>query len=95
MILLEHATTRETILGLIDERIREAQDAEVEPRFILLGPTAYHHLRHAIADRYGREAGYFEQYQYLTIVVDPGREDRVVIVPAPRVLADGARLEIR
>ena len=71
------------------------QDAGGDPRFVLLGPDAYTHLREAIAARYGRSAGTFEQYQYLTLVVDPFRGDAICVAPAPREVAEGVRTERR
>ena len=95
MTLVETATTLETVLDQIDGAVRDVQDAGGEPRFILLGPEAYDHLRHAVAERFGRSPGFFEQYQFLTLVVDPGRGDRLAVVPAPRAVAEGVRLERR
>ena len=95
MTVLETASTPDTVLDFIDESVRALQDGGLEPRFVLLGPSAYANLREAIAARYGRSAGTFEQYQYLTLVVDPFRSDAVCVVPAPREVADGVRTERR
>ena len=89
MTVLESSPPQEHVLDFIDEGVRALQDAEVEPRFILVGPESYTNLREAISLRFGRSPGYFEQYQYLTIVVDPFRADTVCVAPVPREVADG------
>jgi len=95
MTLHEFAPGPDDILDEVDRGVRDLHDGGLEPRFIVLGPTAYARLREAIAARFGRSAGYFEQYQYLTVVVDPGRGDRLCILPAPREAAEGLALEPR
>ncbi|NNF59213.1 MAG: hypothetical protein HKN04_13340 [Rhodothermaceae bacterium] len=95
MTVLETSTAPDTVLDFIDESVRALQDTGLEPRFILLGPEAYTYLREAIAARYGRSAGTFEQYQYLTLVVDPFRGDSVCVAPTPREVAEGVRAERR
>ncbi len=94
MTVLQSAPSRESILDFIDAGVRALQDAELEPRFILLGPASYTNLREAISKRFGRSPGYFEQYQYLTIVVDPFRGDAVCVAPVPREVGEGVRGEI-
>ena len=93
MTVLESSPTQEHVLDFIDEGVRASQDAQLEPRFILLGPESYTNLREAISLRFGRSPGYFEQYQYLTIVVDPFRGDSVCVSPPPRDVAEGIRGE--
>lgn len=95
MTLLEFSPDPDEVLDVVDQGVRDLQEAGLEPRFIVLGPEAYDRLREAVAARFGRSAGYFEQYQYLTVVVDPGRADRLCVVPAPREVAGGLRLESR
>ncbi len=93
MNILESATSPESVLDFIDESVRALQDAQIEPRFILLGPESYASFREAISQRFGRSPGLFEQYQYLTIVVDPFRRNTVCVAPAPRDIAEGVRGE--
>ena len=93
MTVLESSPSQDHLLDFIDEGVRVLQDAQLEPRFILLGPESYTNLREAISRRFGRSPGYFEQYQYLTIVVDPFRGDTVCVAPAPREVAEGIRAE--
>ena len=95
MTLIETTVTEESVLDVIDVAVRDLQDAGLEPRFIVLGPVAYDALRLAIAKRFGRSPGTFEQYQYLGLVVDPAREDRLVVLPPPREVAEGLRIEQR
>lgn len=95
MLVLETTPDRDTILDAVDEGVRALQDAGLEPRYVLVGPEAYTHLRKAVGARYGRGAGYFEQYQFLSIVVDPFRGGAVCVVPAPREVAEGVRAERR
>ncbi len=93
MTVLESSPSQDHVLDFIDEGVRALQDAQLEPRFILVGPESYTDLREAISQRFGRSPGYFEQYQYLTIVVDPFRGDTVCVAPAPREVAEGIRGE--
>ena len=95
MLVLETTPDRDAILEAVDDGVRALQDAGLEPRFVLVGPEAYTHLRKAIGARFGRGAGYFEQYQFLPIVVDPFRGTAVCVVPAPREVAEGVRAERR
>ena len=93
MTVLESCPLPEAILDFIDESMRVLQDGQLEPRFILLGPESYENLRHAIAERFGRSPGFFEQYQYLTLVVDPFRGNSVCVSPAPRDVAEKVKGE--
>jgi hypothetical protein len=81
------------ILDFIDESVRALQDAGVEPRFVVLGPDAYEDLREEVGRRFGRSAGTFESYQWLSIVVDPFRGAEVCVLPAPSAMIDGVRTE--
>ena len=91
MLVIETTPAPDAILDVVDDGVRALQDAGLEPRFILVGPEAYRHLRKAIGSRFGRGAGYFEQYQFLTIVVDPLRGGAICVVPAPREVAEGVQ----
>ena len=93
MTVLETAPSPDAILDAIDGGVRGLQEAGLEPRFVVAGSAAYASLCTAIADRYGREPGHFEQYQWLTIVVDPFRDHEVAVLPAPRDVAAGVRAE--
>ncbi len=93
MIITETSTDTTLILNEIDARVRELQEQGVEPRFVVVGRESYTALREAMAARYGRSEGAFESYQWLTIVVDPFREDEVTVLPGPRALIEGVRAE--
>jgi hypothetical protein len=88
MLHPDAAVNRGTVLDQANAALRRLQEAGLEPRFLVAGPDAYEHLRHAMAERFGRSAGYFEQYGWLTIVVDPQRADRLAVLPAPRETLD-------
>lgn len=92
MLLLEAAPDADTMLQFVDESIRAIRDSGGEPRYIVAGPEAYERLREAVATRYGRENQHVEQVQWLTVVVDPAREDRICVVPPPREAVE-ARLD--
>jgi hypothetical protein len=79
------------ILDFIDQEVRSLQDAGQEPRFLLVGPAAYAALREAMGRRFGRTAGTFESYQWLSIVLDPFRGEGVCVIPSPSALAAGVR----
>lgn len=89
MTIIEYEATREDILQIVDEGIRQMQEAEVEPRYIVVGPQAYTMLRKAIGERFQRGAGTFETYQYVPIVVDPFRGSKAVVLPAPAEIEKG------
>ncbi|MEO0557705.1 MAG: family 4C encapsulin nanocompartment shell protein [Bacteroidota bacterium] len=93
MTVLESSPSPDEILPTIDASVRALQESGLEPRFIVVGPSAYGSLCGAIAKQFGREPGRFEQYQWLTIVVDPFRAGEVAVLPAPRDVADGVRTE--
>ena len=93
MTVLDHAPDADAVLPFVEEQVRALQEQGAEPRAILAGPVAYERLCAAIAARFGREAGRFEQYQWLAITVDPFRGDRLCVVPTNADLADGARAE--
>jgi hypothetical protein len=81
------------ILDFIDESVRALQDAGVEPRFVVVGQDAYEELREEVGRRFGRSAGTFESYQWLSIVVDPFRRGEVCVLPAPSAMVGGVRTE--
>lgn len=93
MTVLESTPAPGDILPTIDTAVRSLQDAGLEPRFVVLGPDAYDALCQAIAKQFGREVGQFEQYQWLTLVVDPFRAGEVTVLPVPRDVAAGVRAE--
>ena len=85
MTIIEYAPAKEEILDFINDSIRQLQEANIEPKYILLGGEAYERMRQAMGDRFNREAGVFETYQFFPIVVDPLRKDSVCVLPAPAV----------
>ena len=93
MTVLESSPDDSSILDDIDANVRALQESGLEPRFVVVGTSAYAALCEAMAQRYGREPGAFEQYQWLTIVVDPFRDREVSVVPVPRDVAAGVRAE--
>ena len=93
MTVLESTPTSDEILPSIDEAVRNLQASGLEPRFVVVGTEAYTALCQAIAQQFGREPGHFEQYQWLTIVVDPFRAGEVAVLPVPRDVAAGVRAE--
>ena len=93
MTVLEARPAPEDVLPFVEEQVRTLQEGGMEPRFILAGPEAYDALCRAVAARFGRAAGAFEQYQWLTIVADPFRGAAVCVVPAPREVAAGVGTE--
>ena len=92
MTILEYSPPEHEILDFINDRIRELQDSGTEAKYILAGPEAYGRLRRAMAARFKRSEGVFETYNYVPIVVDPSRSERLCVLPAPSVCADEARL---
>lgn len=92
MLLLEAAPEADALLAFVDEATRAIRESGGEPRYIVAGPKAYARLREAVAERFGRENQHVEQVQWLTVVVDPSRGDRICVLPPPRE-ADTARLD--
>lgn len=96
MLIVQTTPDSRSILDALDEGVQALRDEGLDPRYILVGTEAYAHLRAAVAERFGRSEGLFEQYQFLPIVVDPFRGAAACVVPAPRDLADGGvRTETR
>lgn len=93
MTILEHAPDADAVLDWVDAQVRALQEQGAEPRTVLAGPVAYERLCAAMAARFGREPGPFEQYQWLALVVDPFREDALCVLPTTRDLAGGTRAE--
>lgn len=89
MTIIEYEATREDILRIVDDGIRQMKEADVEPRYIVVGPEAYRMLRKAIGERFQRGAGTFETYQYVPIVVDPFRGSKATVLPAPEEVEKG------
>jgi hypothetical protein len=92
MTILEYNPEQNEILDYVNDRVRELLASGVEPKYILVGPSAYKRMREAMGDRFKRSAGEFETYNYLPIVVDPARTDTVCILPAPSECAKGAKI---
>lgn len=92
MTILEYNPGLDEILDYINDRIREMQSTDIEPKYILAGPAAYDRIRKAMGDRFKRTAGAFETYDYIPIVVDPSRSDTVCILPSPSECAKGAKI---
>lgn len=93
MTILEFSPPQDELLPTIDSAVRAMHESGMEPRFIVVGPDAYDALCQGIAKQFGREVGTFEQYQWLTIVVDPFRAGEVTVLPVPRDIAAGVRTE--
>lgn len=93
MTVLEASPTAADILEFVDQQVRNLAEAGLEPRSILVGPEAYEALKDAVAERFGRERANLEQYQWLSVVVDPFRGAAVCVVPTPRDVAAGVRAE--
>ncbi|WP_420457483.1 family 4C encapsulin nanocompartment shell protein [Rubrivirga sp.] len=93
MTVLDSAPDPVDLLTVVDQQVRDLQDAGGEPHAILVGPEAYEALKTAVAERFGREPADLSQYQWVPVVVDPFRGDRVCVVPAPRDVAAGVRAE--
>lgn len=93
MTVLESSPSPDEILPTIDVAVLSLQESGLDPRFIVVGTDAYKSLCAAIATRFGRDPGHFEQYQWLTIVVDPFRTGEVAVLPVPRDVASGVRTE--
>ncbi|MEM1117623.1 MAG: family 4C encapsulin nanocompartment shell protein, partial [Bacteroidota bacterium] len=86
---------RTHILEFVDEQVRDLRDAGLEPRTILVGPEAYEELRVAVEARFNKVTSTLEQYQWLTVVVDPFRGAETCVLPAPGEVAAGVRAERR
>jgi hypothetical protein len=96
MIIIQTAVQEgDEVLDLIDEGVRALQAEGVEPRFVVVGAALYPALNDAIARRFGRGAGTFESYQWLSIVVDPFRGGEICVLPAAPAMAGGVRAEAR
>ena len=93
MTLTDQAPDPADLLATIDRQVRDLQDAGAEPTAILIGPDAYATLKRAVAEQFGREPADLGQYQWLPVVLDPFRADRVCVVPHPRDQSGGVRAE--
>ena len=83
MTVFEYAPDKTQILDFINDGIRNLQEGGKEPKYILVGPTAYDVLIAAISERFNRTEGSFETYQFIPIVLDPLRQDTVCVLPSP------------
>ena len=81
------------LLAFIDGQVRDLAEAGGEVTAIVVGPGAYERLTAAVAERFGRERADLAQYQWVPVIVDPFRDGRVCVVPAPRDVAAGVRAE--
>ena len=81
------------LLSTIDQQLQSLRDQGAEPAAVLVGPESYATLKAAVAQRFGREPADLEQYQWLTVVLDPFRQNRVSVVPTNRESAAGVRAE--
>ncbi len=92
MTIIEYAPAKDEILDFINDSIRQLQEANIEPKYILLGGEAYNRMRQAMGERFRRETGEFETYQFFPIIVDPLRNDTVCVLPSPMQCIDGVQL---
>ena len=92
MIILEHTPSESDILDLINDGIRQLNEAGSEAKYVVLGTAAYSTFRNAMATRFNRTAKYFETYNFLPIVVDPFRTDAVCVLPGPGEIAKGVQV---
>lgn len=95
MTILEATPTAADLLDFVDGQVRDLQDAGLEPRTILLGTDAYEALKDAVASRFGRQRANVEQYQWLSVVVDPFRSAEVCVLPTSAEVSAGVRAERR
>lgn len=93
MTVLDLAPDPGDLLATLDQHVRDLAEAGGEPHAILVGPAAYETLKTAVAERFGRQRADLSQYQWVPVVVDPFREGRICVVPAPRDVAAGVRAE--
>ena len=95
MTVTDAAPAPDALLAEIDAQLAALRDEGAEPHAILVGADAYEALKTAVAERFGRERADLQQYQWLTVIVDPFRGDRVAVVPTPREVSAGVRAERR
>lgn len=92
MTVLDFAADAD-LLATLDQQVRELQQAGGEAHAIVLGAEAYELLKTVVAERFGRERADLSQYQWVPVIVDPFRGDRVCVVPPPRDVSAGIRAE--
>ena len=92
MTVIEYAPSQDEILDFVNDSIRNLQEAGAEPKYILVGKEAFESLRQAMGERFRREAGTFETYQFIPIVMDPLRDKSLVVLPAPAECAKGLQV---
>ncbi len=92
MTIIEYAPAKDEILDFINDSIRQLQEANMEPKYILLGREAYERMRQAMGDRFRRETGEFETYQFFPIILDPLRNDSVCVLPSPINCLEGVQV---
>lgn len=89
MTIVEFPIEADTVLDHVDQHIRQLTESGVEVRYIIAGQSAYRSLCRAISVRNKRGKGSFETYNFISIVVDPFRDNTVLVVPAPGDCCDG------
>lgn len=87
MTVIEHNPSGPEILDFVDDSIRLLRESGHAPYAILVGPLAYTRLTDAVSDRFNRSEGSFESYGHIPIIVDPEREDYVLVLPSPSASA--------
>lgn len=92
MTIIEYTPTKDEVLDFVNDSIRQLQEAGAEPKYILAGTEAYEAMRQAMSERFNREAGTFETYQFFPIVVDPKRKGSILVLPAPAACTDGVQI---
>ena len=91
MTIIEYSPDESQILDLVNDSIRNLQEAGIEPKYILLGASAYELLIRAMSKRFKREKGNFETYQFFPIVLDPFRQDTLCVIPGPGDCKEGVQ----
>ncbi|MCB0719841.1 MAG: hypothetical protein KDD65_15450 [Bacteroidetes bacterium] len=91
MVIVEYRPNKEEIIDFIDQSIASLSEAGIPAHSILLGPASYSVLQEALARALHRDEGTFQTYNYLPLVVDPIREDRICVLPSPAECAAGVQ----
>lgn len=91
MTILQYAPSQEDILDFIDQSIQQLVGAGSEARYVVMGPDAFALFRQAVAARLHRKPRDFGTYNYLPVIVDPFRADRVCVLPEPREMKGGVQ----
>ena len=94
MTVIEFAPKPSEIIDFINDSIRNLSSGGYEAAFILIGVKAYSRLCEAMGERFRREAGSFETYQFIPIVVDPSRTDTLCVLPKPVAVTEGINWQL-